>query len=69
MVSVFLNWFYVVVIGLFVCVKLSEADGRLERAWFRHSTAGGVSPAMSNRHCCCRVATAAAAAAVDIVPH
>ena len=47
----------IVLIGLLVCVKGSEASGRRERAWFQHLKYERVSPAMSNRHrrcrCCC----------------
>ena len=47
--SGFWNCFCVSLIGL-VCVKGSEAKGRHQRAWFRHPSTRGLSPAMSNSH-------------------
>ena len=51
---IFLNWFYVVLIGLLVCVVKGKRSQRPPRASVVSASARGVSPAMSNRHRCCR---------------
>ena len=51
---IFLNWFYVVLIGLLVCVVKGKRSQRPPRASVVSARTGGVSPAMSNCHRCCR---------------